>query len=82
MFLRLPKLIKEIKQNKLWTFDWIKFIAIGLPAFCVLIIYVSKFHLPESILSFIPQAIFLGNTTIQMTVGIVFGYTLLDSLKK
>lgn len=82
MLLRLPKLIKEIKLNKYWAFDWIKFIAIGLPSLCVSLIYVSKYHLPESIVQFIPQAIFLGNTTIQITAGVVFGYILLGSLKK
>ncbi|MFD2130302.1 hypothetical protein ACFSKI_03465 [Pseudogracilibacillus auburnensis] len=82
MLLRLPKLLNEIKQNKQWTFDWIKFIAIGLPSLCILLIYVSLFYLPESILLLMPQAIFLGNPTIHTIAGVVFGYTLLDSLKK
>lgn len=29
---KLPKFIDEFKQNKQWMFDWIKFIAIGLPS--------------------------------------------------
>lgn len=32
MFLRLPKLIMEIKEKRQWTFDWIKFVSIGIPA--------------------------------------------------
>lgn len=30
---RLSKFIDELKQNKQWEFDWIKFIAIGLSSF-------------------------------------------------
>lgn len=82
ILLRLPKLIKEMKQNKQWEFDWIRFIAIGLPSLFVLLIYAATTNLPENILPFIPEAIFLGNTTFQMTSGVVFGYILLDSLKK
>lgn len=82
VLLRLPKLISQIKQNKQWTFDWIKFSAIGLPSLCILFIYVFILYLPESILPFIPQAIFLQSPTIQMIAGVVLGYILLDSIKK
>ena len=82
ILLRLPKLINEIKENRQWTFDWAKFIGIGLPSLCILSMYVLIFYLPESILSFIPQEIFLGNTTIQTIAGVVFGFILLDSVKK
>lgn len=82
ILLGLPKLINEIKQKRQWMFDWIKFMAIGLPSLLTLLVYVFIFQLPESILPFIPQVILLGNPTIQMTAGIVFGYVLLDSIKK
>lgn len=82
LFMRLPKLIIEIKQHKRWTFDWIKFIAIALPSFCV----ISIWFLP--LLPFgedfyrIPNIILVGSPMIQIIAGIVFGYILLDSLKK
>lgn len=82
IILRLPKLINEIKQNKQWTFDWIKFTAIGLPALFVSLLYVFIFYLPESISLIIPLEIFMRNPTIQMIAGVVFGFILLDSVKK
>lgn len=82
IILRLPKLINEIKQNKQWMFDWIKFIAIGLPSLSISLIYIFMFYLPESMTAFIPQAIFLSDPTIQLISGVVFGYILVDTLKK
>ena len=82
ILLRLPKLIHEIKENRQWTFDWAKFIGIGLPSLCILSMYVVIFYLPESVLPFIPQEIFLGNPTVQTIAGVVFGFVLLDSIKK
>ncbi|WP_245976855.1 hypothetical protein [Oceanobacillus arenosus] len=78
LFLRLPKLIIEIKQNKQWTFDWIKFIAIALPT--LYIISMSILPLGGSIK--IPEYMINGNPTILIIAGTVFGFTLLDSLKK
>lgn len=82
MMLRLPKLVNEIRQNKKWTFDWAKFIAIGLPSLLILSMYVLLFYLPDSMQLFIPIAIFLGSPFIQIIPGVVFGYILLDSVKK
>lgn len=82
ILLRFPKLINEIKQKKKWGFDWIKFSAIGLPSLLILLIYLFIIYLPVSILQFIPQVLYLGNSSIQIIAGVVFGYILLDSLKK
>ena len=82
ILLRLPKLINEIKKNSQLVFDLAKFFAIGLPSLCILSMYILIYYLPKSILSCIPQEIFLGNTTIQTRAGIVFGFILLDSVKK
>lgn len=79
---RLPKFINEIKQNKQWMFDWIKFIAIGLPSLCILLINTLKIYIPENMIEFIPQTIFLTDSTIPLIAGGVFGYVLIDSLKK
>ena len=82
VILRLPKLIMEIKEKKEWTFDWIKVIAIGIPA-----LYVALFPILSSTsfgtnFLFGQVLILIGNTTLITTAGIVFGYVLLDSLKK
>ena len=83
ILLRLPKLINEIKEKRQWTFDWAKFIGIGLPSFCILSMYVLIFSpVGESILPFVPELIYLGNSTIQIIAGLAFGFILLDSVKK
>jgi len=73
---RLPQLIIEIQNNKKWTFDWSKFIAIGLPTLLILIIYSISY------LGIIPaiHLILISGSTLATTAGIVFGYILLDSL--
>ena len=82
LLFRLPGLINEIKRNKQWTFDWIKFVAVGLPSLFISLLYVFMIYLTEGILSFIPQAVYLMNPTIQLISGVVFGFILLDCLKK
>lgn len=83
ILLRLPELINDIKQHKQWTFDWVKFSAIALPAFCILLMYLLMYSpVGESILPFVPKLVLLGDSTIQLIAGVVFGFTLLDSVKK
>lgn len=82
MLFRLPKLINQMKQKSEWTFDWIKFLAIGGPSLFILLIYVFIFFVPGGFLPLIAQTIFLGSQTIQILAGVVFGYVLLGSLKK
>src|SRR5690625_717871 len=82
LFLRLPKLIIEIKQKKQWRFDWIKFIAIGLPTFLVISLFILPFtSLGEGII-IVPEILWIASPTFQIIAGIVFGYILLDCLKK
>ncbi|MBD7985666.1 hypothetical protein H9649_13810 [Sporosarcina sp. Sa2YVA2] len=82
MLLRSPKLINEIKDKRPWTFDWAKFIGIGLPSMFISLAFVLIFYVPGNILQLFPQQIYLGNPTIQTIAGVVFGFVLLDSLKK
>ena len=82
ILLKLPKFLNEIKQNKQWTFDWVKFIAIGFPSLCILIIYVSMPHLPQSILPFIPQLIFFGKSNNSNDSRSCVGYILLDCIER
>ena len=79
--LRLPKFIDELKQNKQWKFDWMKFIAIGLPSLCISLTHL-QFYLPEGITAFTSQITLFSDSTIQLIAGIAFGYVLIDSLKK
>ena len=82
MLLRLPKLIWEIKEKKAWTFDWIKVVAVALPALYIALLpalLATPFgvHLPLS-----GMQVWLANAIFMTTAGIVAGYVLLDSVKK
>ncbi|UOQ92149.1 hypothetical protein MUO14_16855 [Halobacillus shinanisalinarum] len=82
LFLRLPKLIIEIKENKQWTFDWVRFIAIALPSLYIITMSILPYSsLGEGSIS-IPEVILIGSPTVTTIAGIVFGYVLLDSFKK
>ena len=81
--LRIPKLIIEIKQNKQWTFDWIKFSAVALPSFFIIVLSILPFtNIGEFTAKIIPLTFVFGEPTIQIIACVVFGYTLLDCLKK
>lgn len=82
LLLRMPKLIIEMKQKIQWTFDWVKFIAVALPALYIITISILPFSLLGEGGIRIPQIIMVGSPLIQIIAGIVFGYILLDSLKK
>ncbi|ARF14774.1 hypothetical protein [Sporosarcina ureae] len=83
MLLKLPKLINEIIENRQWTFNWAKFMGIGLPSLGVLSISILIFTpAGENIIPFVPEIMYSGNSTIQTIAGVVFGFILLDSVKK
>jgi hypothetical protein len=85
VLLRLPKLIIEIKDKKEWTFEWVKVIAIGIPALYVGLSPILS-HTTFGMHLFFPEMKIyighLGNSTLFTTAGIVFGYVLIDSIKK
>ncbi|MFD2629986.1 hypothetical protein [Oceanobacillus kapialis] len=82
ILLRIPKLIIEIKQHKQWTFDWVKFIAIAIPALFVIALSISPYlSIPLDYMK-IPIIFMEGTPTIETVAGIVLGYTFLDCLKK
>lgn len=82
LLLRLPKLIIEIYNKKKWTFDWVKFIVIGLPCLYVITMSILPYSpLGEGSIP-IPDIIIMGSPTVTTIAGIVFGFVLLDSLKK
>ncbi|PID21617.1 hypothetical protein CSV61_07895 [Sporosarcina sp. P3] len=83
MLLKLPNLLIEMKENKQWTFDWATFIGIGLPSLAVCSMGVLLFTpVGESMFPFVPEIIYPGNSPIQTIAGVVFGFILLDSVKK
>jgi len=85
IFLALPGFINEFKNTGKWKFDWIKFLAIGIPA-----LYASFFPLLyySSLGPYIPKFLNIvqfymdSTTTVQTVGGIVFGYLILGCFHK
>ena len=86
LLLRTPKFLLERKESRIGGFDWGKFLAIGVPAFLVLVLSVLPL-MPVSNPIFSDELyvqldlILYSSTTAQTIAGLVFGYTLLDSFK-
>lgn len=78
LLLRLPQLIIEVKENRKWTFDWAKFTAIGLPTLLILVVYGISYLGIMPVIDFI----LISEPILTTVAGIIFGYILLDSLKK
>ncbi len=87
MLLKLPVLVKDIKQQKKWTFDWVKLLAIGTPTFFIVTSPVW-IYLIWTYTSFGEHSIFTdllritSNTPFTTAAGIALGYCLLDILKR
>lgn len=81
MLLRLPKWIIEMKENKKWSFDWIKFIIIGIPSFYLALTPILLIYFGTNIL-FSKMFIPIGDFTFTSICGVIFGYVLFDSLKR
>lgn len=80
--LRLPKLIIEIIEGWSWTFDWVKFIAIGLLPILISIYFFLLMFFSWNLLPSFSPIVFLGSPVIQIVSNIVVGYVFLDCLKK
>lgn len=80
MLLRLPKLIREIKDKKQWLFDWIKITVIGVPSLYITMLPILTFTNGTNLL-FSKSFMMIGDATFTTIAGVVFGYVLLDSLK-
>ncbi|MFF2755283.1 hypothetical protein ACFVR1_16205 [Psychrobacillus sp. NPDC058041] len=82
MFFKLPTLVKDIQQQKKWTFDWVKLLAIGIPS-----LYIATSPI-WTYTSFGEHFLFADYFRITISspfttaAGIVLGYCLLDILKK
>ncbi|KAA0956374.1 hypothetical protein FQ085_12765 [Planococcus sp. ANT_H30] len=85
LLLRTPKFILEIKERQNHSFDWIKFIAVGLPVF-VILVFSFMHYLPNSeswtpVFNMNINLILYSGTTLPTIAGLIFGYVLLDSFK-
>lgn len=79
MLLRLPRLIREIKEKKEWTLNWVKLLTVGLPTLYITLVPLLALTFLGKYLPFAMKIIQLDVLTIS---GLIFGYLLLDSIKK
>ncbi|WP_339148824.1 MULTISPECIES: hypothetical protein [unclassified Sutcliffiella] len=79
ILLRLPRLIKEIKQEKAWSVNWIKLLAVGLPIFYVVLVPLLSL---TSLFRYLPFAMDIIHFDLATLAGVIFGYVLMDSLKE
>ena len=86
MLLKFPLLLKDIKQQKKWTFDWAKFLAIGIPTFLI-VSFPAWIYTVWTYTSLGDYSVFMNllniatYTPFATIAGVVFGYCLLDVLK-
>ncbi|WP_066050791.1 hypothetical protein [Robertmurraya korlensis] len=81
MFLRVPGLVKELKQNKRWEIDWGKVLMIGIPTLYIAL-YPFLFSIGIPVVSIFLSNYLLGTQYVTTTIaGVVSGYILLGSLK-
>ena len=78
LLFRLPLFIIEVKENREWTFDWQKFSAVALPALFIIVIFLSMY----AGINYFANFTLIDRTLFVTLAGVVFGYTLLDCLKK
>ncbi|QDY46597.1 hypothetical protein HF394_17645 [Planococcus glaciei] len=82
LLLRTPKFLLQFKNGGPWSFDWILFTAVGLPAlYLVLMAFLPFSSLGEGWLP-IPALLIVGGTTVSTVAGLVFGYSVLASFKE
>lgn len=82
IFLAIPVFIKKTKEQGNWYFDWIKFIAVGIPTLYVAISPALYFSPIGKYLPHIGSIMFSYSSTPLIVCGIIFGYILLSSFDK
>lgn len=80
LLVRTPKFILQLKERKSWTFDWILFAAVGLPALYLVIMTFLPFS-PLGRWLPIHMFLYINGSTVTTIAGLVLGYMMLDSFK-
>ncbi|MCM3601037.1 hypothetical protein M3175_09865 [Robertmurraya korlensis] len=82
MFLRVPGLIRDIKQNKCRGIDWVKVLLMGIPSLYIAL-YPFFFSIGIPVTFVFLTNLLLGTSYVTTTIaGVVSGYILLGSLKR
>lgn len=79
ILIRTPVFLLQLKERESWSFDWIKFAAIGMPALYLVVMSFLPFSGVGQGWLPVPQILLIGGTTIPTIAGVVFGYMVLES---
>jgi hypothetical protein len=81
VLLGAPLFISRLKETGRWYFDWVMFLAAGIPALFVNLLFVLSFFTPVGRYLRIFKAVLMAPAP-QLTCGILFGILVLASFKK
>ncbi|MCL6610963.1 MAG: hypothetical protein K6T66_05415 [Peptococcaceae bacterium] len=81
VLLAVPKFIITLMKNGSWYFDWVKFIAVGVPTFIVSIFPILLY---SPVGNYIPQIGLVISYSVypQIICAVILGYSLLSSFNK
>ena len=83
LLLAIPYFIHETRKKGKLKFDWIKFLAIGIPSLYLVFFHLIYFFIPSLAQYIYPHRFVLLDSNIIIAFGgIVFGYLILTSLYK
>lgn len=79
VFVALPEFYKKVWQTGIWSYDWIRFLVIGLPAICIAFMPAQPWATPINDKLYILMVTY---QPIPVIAGVLFGYVALMSLEK
>lgn len=81
LLINAPKVLLHMKNKTDWTYDWIKFAAIGLPTLYLVVMTFLPFSPLGAGRVTLPMHVFFSETTVTTIAGLVFGYIVLASFR-
>ncbi len=81
LLINAPKVLLHMKNKTDWTYDWIKFAAIGLPTLYLVVMTFLPFSPIGAGRVTLPMHVFFSETTVTTIAGLVFGYIALASFR-
>lgn len=81
LLLALPRFLSVIRESGSWRYDWVLFLAVGLPALGLQVFTYIRL-LPTLQASPVTGNLFINHSSLLMISGLVLGYVLLASFKK
>lgn len=82
ILLALPNFIQTLNRPGVWRFDWVKFLAIGIPTFYITMLPTVFFTPVSQYLPKFSHIFFMHSLLPQQISGIVFGYVLFSAFYK